>query len=234
MITFVETAKTHIKMKFIQTTLLIVAICISTIANSQNTKHTITSAKIVYQITQTTSKEIAKKPMEYTLYVKKDMSRVEMNTEGSKVTMISDNLAHSGYMLMDNPGSKIAMKMNLDAELKKKGLDKDPEVEITRESKIIAGYTCYKAIIKSVGKEGAKTYDVWFTSDIKGNYSYDTKIKGVNGLMMEFESMRDGKTYKMTALSVEPMDNMSDELFKVPADYQIMDMSNFQGGMKSK
>lgn len=221
-------------MKFVKTTMLILAICISTIANSQNTKHSISSAKIVYQITQTTSKDVAKKPMEYTLYIKKDMSRVEMESEKGKITMISDNLSHTGYMLMDNPGAKIAMKMNLQAELEKKGLNKDPEVEITRESKVIAGYTCYKAIIKSTIKDEVKSYDVWFTSDIKGDYSYDTKIKGVNGLMMEFENTRDGKSYKMTALSVEPMDNISDDLFKVPSDYQIMDMSNFQGGMKTK
>ncbi|MBP9789957.1 MAG: hypothetical protein KBD57_05420, partial [Bacteroidia bacterium] len=96
------------------------------------------------------------------------------------------------------------------------------------------GYTCYKAIIKSTTKGDKETYDVRFTSDIKGNYSYETYIKGVNGLMMEFETSREGKTYKMTALSVEPMDNLSDDLFKVPSDYQIMDMSNFQGGMKTK
>ncbi|HQW00167.1 MAG TPA: DUF4412 domain-containing protein [Bacteroidia bacterium] len=221
-------------MKFFTTTLLLAALCISSIGYSQNSKHSISSAKIVYRITQTTTKEVAIKPMEYTLFIKKDMSRVEMESEKGKMTMISDNLARTAYMLMDNSGSKIAMKMNLEAEMQKKGIDKDPEVEITRESKVIAGYTCYKAIIKSTTKGDKETYDVWFTSDIKGNYSYETNIKGVNGLMMEFETSREGKTYKMTALSVEPMDNLSDDLFKVPSDYQIMDMSNFQGGMKTK
>jgi hypothetical protein len=50
--------------------------------------------------------------------------------------------------------------------------------------------------------------------------------------MMEFESVNDAKTYKMVATKVELDDNLSDDLFKVPSDYQIMDMSNFMGGMK--
>ena len=47
--------------------------------------------------------------------------------------------------------------------------------------------------------------------------------------MMEFESAQDGKSYKMVATKVDLEDNLSDDLFKVPADYQIMDMSNFMG-----
>ena len=166
-------------MKFFTTTLLLAALCISSIGYSQNSKHSISSAKIVYRITQTTTKEVAIKPMEYTLFIKKDMSRVEMESEKGKMTMISDNLARTAYMLMDNSGSKIAMKMNLEAEMQKKGIDKDPEVEITRESKVIAGYTCYKAIIKSTTKGDKETYDVWFTSDIKKKYGitdYTTRL----------------------------------------------------------
>lgn len=201
-------------------------------AYSQNTKHSVNSGKVTYKITSLSDKNIASKPMEFILFFKKDMSRVEMESEGSKSIMISDNLANTGYMLMDNSGNKIAMKMNRDAMMKKNGIAEEPKVQITRESKVIAGYTCYKAIITSNYKGETKVYDVWFTNDIKGNYSYDTKIKGLNGLMMEFESVNEGKTYKMVATKVELDDNLSDELFKVPSDYQIMDMSNFMGGMK--
>ena len=224
--------KIHSTMKLFRPALLVLAILISASVKSQNTKHSITSAKIVYRITETSSKEVAKKPIDYTLYIKKDLSRVEMESEKGKMTIINDNLAKTGYMLMDNAGTKIAMKMNLESELKKKGVDSDAKVEITRESKVIAGYTCYKAIITSTTKEGPKSYDVWFTNDIKGDYSYENKVKGVNGLFMEFEDTRNGKTFKMTATSVEPSDNLSDDLFKVPSDYQLMDMPSFPGGMK--
>ncbi len=211
---------------------LFIILFFSKTALSQNTKHSVSSAKIEYQISLTNDKELSKPPMEYTLFIKNDMSRVEMNGGKAKIVMISDNLANLGYMLMDNSGSKIAMKMNREMELKKKGISKEPKVEITRESKMIAGYPCFKAIITSETDKGIKTYDVWFTNEIKGNYSYETKINGLNGLMMEFENVNEGKTYKMTATKVDLEDNLSDDLFKVPSDYQIMDMSNFQGGMQ--
>ncbi len=219
-------------MKFIKTYLFFLALLISAGVNSQNTKHSVTSAKIVYRVTLITEKGVNNKPLDYTLYLKKDMSRVEMESEKGKMVMISDNLGKSGYTLMDNSGQKIAMKMNMSKMMAKNGNLSEPKVVITRESKVIAGYTCYKAIVTSQTKEGERVYDVWFTNDIKGNYSYETNINGLNGLMMEFESERDGKTYKMVAVNVEPDDSISDELFKVPSDYQIIDMSNFQGGRK--
>ncbi|MFZ7115999.1 MAG: DUF4412 domain-containing protein [Bacteroidota bacterium] len=219
-------------MRSIRIILLFMVLSVFGNAYSQNTKHSVNSGKVTYKITSLSDKNIASKPMEFILFFKKDMSRVEMESEGSKSIMISDNLANTGYMLMDNSGNKIAMKMNRDAMMKKNGIAEEPKVQITRESKVIAGYTCYKAIITSNYKGETKVYDVWFTNDIKGNYSYDTKIKGLNGLMMEFESVNEGKTYKMVATKVELDDNLSDELFKVPSDYQIMDMSNFMGGMK--
>ena len=216
-------------MRTIRTTLFILVLFACGSAFSQNTKHTVSSAKIAYKITSVSDKNIASKPLEYILYIKKDMSRVEMQSDKGTTVMISDNLANTGYLLMENSGNKMAMKMNRDAMMKKSGVATETKVQITRESKVIAGYTCYKAIITSNYKDDTKVYDVWFTNDIKGNYSYDTKINGLNGLMMEFESAQDGKSYKMVATKVDLEDNLSDDLFKVPADYQIMDMSSFMG-----
>ena len=217
-------------MKYNRTILFLISIFFTSNAYCQNTKHSVSSAKIKYKLTHVSEKGTDSKPLEYSLYIKKDMSRVEMESEKGKITMISDNLADIGYMLMDNSGKKIAMKMSRNAMMKNNGVTAEPKVQITRESKTIAGYNCYKAIITSQTKDGEKIYDVWFTNDIKGNYSYDTKITELNGLMMEFEWINDGMTYQMVATSVEPDDNLSDDLFKVPNEYQIMDMTNFQGG----
>ena len=219
-------------MKSIRINLFFLALFIVGNAYSQNNKHSVTSAKIAYKITSISDKNIASKPLEFILFIKKDMSRVEMESSNGKTVMISDNLANSGYMLMDNSGNKMAMKMDRNTMMKQNGIAQEPKVQITRESKVIAGYTCYKAIITSQTKDGEKIYDVWFTNDIKGNYSFDTKIKGLNGLMMEFESVNEGTTYKMLATKVEPIDNLSDDLFKVPSEYLIMDMSKLMGGEK--
>jgi GLPGLI family protein len=219
-------------MKTLRTNLLFLMLLVFGNVYSQNTKHSVYSAKVTYKVTAISDKTVAEKPIEFILFMKKDMSRLEMQSEEGKTVMISDNLANIGYILMNTTDQKMAMKMDRSTTMKQNDVDPEPKVVLTRESKIIAGYTCYKAIITAKTKEGENVYNVWFTNDIKGNYSYDTKIKGINGLMMEFDSVKDGKTYKMVATKVELDDNLSDELFKVPSDYQIMDMSNFMGGMK--
>ncbi len=225
-------------MKYYASLLLLVAVLfLAGNCKAQNTKHVITSAKVVYDVTLVSSENAAAEsvgledPIEYTLYFKKAMSRVEMNSGENKISIISDNLSNKGTMLMDMNGMKMAMKMDSLSPVKKNGQTVKPAVVITRESKLIAGYLCYKANVTSVTKSGTKSYVVWFNSELKGNYSYDTKVEGINGLMMEFESKSEGKVYKMTAKSVDTNDILADDLFVIPSDYKIVDKSGFKSGM---
>jgi GLPGLI family protein len=171
-------------------------------------------------------------PKEMTLYFKEDFSRAEMAMPtGGNMVMISDFKAKVNYVLMNMGANKMAIK-STEAELNAKKSGVAPKVTTTRELKEIAGYSCYKAIVTFTTGKGEKSMDVWFTNQIHAHNSYTNSIDGITGLMMEFESTENGRTMKLTAKSVEPIDNLEPTLFQVPSDYKIMNASDMMKGKR--
>jgi GLPGLI family protein len=202
---------------------------------AQNTKHSLISGKIVYEINFPVNEQRpqAKEsmPKEMTLYFKEDFSRTEVSMPTGTMVMISDFKAKVNYMLMQMGTNKMAIK-STEAEVNAKKSGVAPKVTVTRESKVIAGYSCYKAIVTYTSAKGERSIDVWFTNQIHAHNSYTTSIDGITGVMLEFESTENGHTMKLTAKSVEPIDILDPALFQVPADYKIMNAADMMKGKK--
>ena len=214
---------------------LLIVILFLIVENSlaQNTKHQVSSGKIIFDITypetQLDEKTMANLPTESVMFFKNDKVKIDVNMPMSKTTIISDNKTGEGTMLLDMMGNKWAIKMNKEQLLKEKETTNGkPKVELTHESKVIAGYNCTKAIITINTKLGEKSFDAWFTKDLKVKNSFSSQIEGIDGFLMEFYNTQNAMNMKMTARSVEPME-VADSEFSIPDGYQQKTMDELKG-----
>lgn len=198
---------------------------------AQNQKQ-LNSGKIIFDITYPEStldeKTMASLPTESTMLFKNDKAKVEVKMQMGQTTIISDNKTGDGTMLMDMMGKKWAIKMNKgDIQKQKEQLGK-PKVEITNETKKIAGYTCKKAVISMKMKDGEKKFDAWFTDALKARNSFSTQIDGLDGFLMEFDNTQNGIDMKMTARSVEAIE-VADAEFIIPQGYEVKTIEELRG-----
>jgi GLPGLI family protein len=215
-------------------------LCASFMAHAQKK---LTQGKALFDITYPESEldqqTLAMMPTESTIYFKGHMSRSEVKMPMGTTVSITDGSSGETTTLMDMMGNKIAMKVtkdDLEKQRKKTGKEK-PEIKITDETKMIAGYSCKKAEVKLKGKDGNEThFDAWFTKDISAPNSMRSggmTFEGIDGFMMEFQTKMNSLTMKMTCRSVEDA-VVPDSSFVVPSGYTMTTMEdmkkNFGGG----
>ncbi|MDI1354656.1 MAG: hypothetical protein PSX36_07045 [bacterium] len=146
--------------------------------------------------------------------------------DGKKMTSLTDQMGQKkGY---------IATKEELDAEDKAKKPEAKPTYEYTNETKMIAGYSCTKAIVTTIDqdKKENKTI-VWFTPDIKADRSHANKggrgmtdLSDLKGFPLAIEASRENQGMEMKIMSAAteilttPID---DSVFKIDAEgYSMM------------
>jgi len=104
-----------------------------------------------------------------------------------------------------------------------KELNHDIQFTITEtsETKVIAGYTCKKAIGKA--KDGkAPDVDLYYTDDIKLEQpNWATPFKSILGVLMQYRIAKYGFYMEFTAEKVEP-EKVDDNIFKLPPDYKMI------------
>jgi hypothetical protein len=185
----------------------------------------IKEGKIIYEITYPESdfsdQQLAMMPSEATIYFKNDKTRMEMSMGmGMSTVVITDNKAKVSTTLMDVMGNKIATK-STEADIEKDSKEQgDYKVEITDETKTIAGYTCKKAIVTNSDGESS---DIYFCEDIKleGENWSQKQFKDIKGFPLMYSLKQRGITMQMTAkkVSAEQVDNSK---FIIPSDYKEM------------
>lgn len=181
--------------------------------------------KIVYRINikgDFSPQEKMMLPSEAKLYSKGDYSRMEMSLGlGMSTTTISNLKTGDATSLMNILGSKYAIES--------KGVDenrdeyiKNANLEVTKEIKSIAGYTCKKAIVNYTDPQ-TKTItemEVWFTKELNFNNDF---VKGpfqkIDGAMLEFNLLQQGLNMNFQATLVS-LEKVSDEQFEVPDGYK--------------
>ena len=198
----------------------------------------ISSGKILFDISypesQLDEQTMANLPMESYMYFKNDKVKIEVSMPMGKTTVLSDNKTGEGTMLMNMMGNKWAIKIDRDQMMKEKSLSGKPKIERTNESKVIAGYKCSKAVVTINTKQGEKTFDVWFTDELKIKNSFSSQIEGIDGFLMEYFNNQNGISMKMTAKNVEAAD-IADSEFNVPDGYEVKtmdDLKNMRRGGK--
>jgi len=143
----------------------------------------------------------------------KSRAEVSMGMLGSTIA-ITDQKTKKSLTLTDMSGSKYAVESKVEAKTD------EPEytVEVTTETKEIAGYICTKAILTS--EDGSMT--VWFTKEIQaytnGQSFYNDKMPGFPLCIIINQN---GLTIEVTASSVEK--KVSKKVFSmtVPEGYEV-------------
>ncbi|MCC6702796.1 MAG: DUF4412 domain-containing protein [Fluviicola sp.] len=145
----------------------------------------------------------------------KSRTDISMGMLGN-VSTISDSKTKKTLTLTEMMGTKNAVESKIESTESKPN---DQTIEITNETKTIAGYNCTKA---NVTTADGNTLVIWFTKDIvaftQGQNYMNSKIPG---FPMEMTIVQDGLTIEFKATSVET--KVDKKLFKqsIPEGYEI-------------
>jgi GLPGLI family protein len=100
-------------------------------------------------------------------------------------------------------------------EIKKENNLYNVEIEPTNETKVIAGYTCKKAIAHFKGEEPAD-YPVYYTNEINAaNSNFSNPYFKLDGVLMEYRMKKFGLEMQFTATKITK-EKVEDDSFEVP------------------
>lgn len=167
-------------------------------------------------------------PKQMTWKIKGEKTRMEQEVMGMTQATIIDNKAKKSVTLMNQMGQKLALTADLSNEDGEE--DGETTVEVTKETKEIAGYKCKKALVTS---PDGTMLEVWFTEDLPAinnpNASFSTKIKGFP-MQYNVNNEAAGMSMTMTVNKVEKKE-IADTEFEIPEGYEEMTMEEFQEQM---
>lgn len=214
---------------------ILMMIVVSAVAGPKPFEGVITY-KIIYPNSKISESQMAMFPKIMTITIKGDRAKSEIQTPMGPQIEITNYREKSKVGLINMMGQKYAVVETTDQILKEMKDEPTPEVQITGETKTIAGYTCKKAIVMVNDKGTKTTYEVWFNEDFGAeNPNFDNPLyKDINGVLLEFSMITPQFTMVFTAISVEKK-NISNKEFEVPADYTVTTKEELQsklgGGM---
>lgn len=144
-----------------------------------------------------------------------DNMAIKQNTAFGTQTIVMNNAANTGYVLMDMMGQKIALKVD-DSQTEEE--TSGPEFTKTSETKEIAGYNCTKYLVKT---DEIGDTEVWTTNELKANMGSKNPMKNVEGFPLEYVSEKEGMTMRLTATNVTKKE-LDNSMFDIPTDFTVM------------
>jgi GLPGLI family protein len=193
--------------------------------------------KITYPDSKFSESQLAQFPKTLTVAIKGAFSRQEIVMPMGSQVEIFDYTTKSKVQLLNLMGQKYAIKSTTE-EIEKENADQPkPTVELSNETKVIAGYTCKKAIV-TVDDDGIKsTFEVFYTSELGSKVAnFDNPVyKDIDGVLLEFTMKTPQFVMKFVATSIEKK-SISSKEFEIPSDYVITTQEElkkkFGGGME--
>ena len=140
-----------------------------------------------------------------TVYIKGSQSRVELSSPGYNKTTIYDSKTGSAVILNEFSGQKLLIRLNPENVQEQNRRYDAIGFSNTSETKMIAGYKCFKATGLSAN---GSTYLVYFTKDlVPANRDYDPQFKNLDGLPLEYEITSRGITlkYVISKINLNPV-----------------------------
>ena len=210
-------------------------LCTSFPASSGKPFEGVITFKITYPDNKISESQMAMFPKVLTVSVKGSKARTDMELSGMKTVEITDCVDKTKVALLNMMGQKYAIKQNA-AEIEKElGKEAKPTVELSSETKVIAGYTCKKAVV-TVNDDGVKsTYEVYYSNELGSKtVNFDNPLyKEIDGVLLEFSMKNRDINMKFTATSIEKK-SLSAKDFEIPSDYTVTTQdelkSKFGGG----
>lgn len=185
----------------------------------------ITEGVIIYDLKLEGGEELgmmaAMLPTELTVKFKGSKSRSEFATGMSETVAITDSKDDKAAVaLIDMMGNKYAMKIDPAKLAEQKAAMPIYDVMETKETKVIAGYACKKAIL--VNQATKEEVSVFYTPEIPfAENSFNAEFKKVNGMPMEYVAKM--SNFKMTVTVREvKKDKVDDAAFVIPTEYKVV------------
>lgn len=159
-------------------------------------------------------------PTEMTVKFKGTKSRAEFATGMSETIAINDNKDNkSGVVLLDVMGNKYAMKIEEAKLVEQKAKMPIYDALETKETKVIAGYTCKKVIL--INQATKEEVSVFYTPEIPYlENSFNAEFKVVKGMPMEYVASMNNIKMTVTVREVKK-EKIADTEFTIPAEYKI-------------
>jgi len=140
-----------------------------------------------------------------TLYLKGNLSRLEMASALFSSTTIHDSKTGNATVLREVSGQKLLIRMTAENWKEKNRRYENLNFTSTGETKDIAGYKCQKAEAKM---PDGSSFVVYYTTDlIPENRDYDYQFRSLNGLPLEYILNRGKMTirYTVSKISLNPV-----------------------------
>jgi GLPGLI family protein len=166
-------------------------------------------------------------PTTMATYISDDKVKTEIITAmGTQSTILNMN-EETHVTLMDIMGQKMAIKDTYEELQKEMGDQPEYRMDITGETKEIAGYTAKKVLIKRITNDGKEKVEgqAWFTDELNINRGINftnPMYKELDGLLLEYD-MDAGNNMKMQLMAVEvASQKLKKSVFEIPSDYEII------------
>ena len=160
-------------------------------------------------------------PKTMSLFIGENHVKTVLFTQVGKQSSIVDLENKTKMALVEIMGQKYAIETSGDELQKEVGDAMNYQIEVTDESREIAGYKSFKVLVKD--QEGNLKGEAWFTKELDVNpaINYGNDIfHNVEGLLMEFElDAGQGMMMKFTAIEVEK-EKIKEKDFEIPEGYQ--------------
>lgn len=159
-------------------------------------------------------------PSKMTVKFKNNNSSAQMSAGigALDASFVSDLETHSFTQIIRLFSDKYFVVQN-EAEIKKENESFDLDIEPTNETKVIAGYTCKKAIVHQKGESPAD-FDIYYTTDLKiENSNFSNPYYKLDGVLMEYRMKKFGLEMKFTTTSITK-EKVDDAVFQIPENYE--------------
>ncbi|MFZ4522847.1 MAG: hypothetical protein ACOYNC_14155 [Bacteroidales bacterium] len=191
--------------------------------------------KITYPDSKFSESQMAMFPKVFTVSIKGSKSRTDMQAGGGNMVEITDYKNKTKVKLYDIMGQKYAVKQTTEQIEKEIAESGTSTLELSTETKVIAGMTCKKANV-TVNNDGVKnTYEVFYSNELGSKIAnFDNPVfKDIDGVLLEFLVKEMSVSMKFTATSIEKK-GLPEKDFEVPSNYTLTTddelKSKFGGG----
>ncbi|TRZ69797.1 MAG: hypothetical protein D4R97_09335 [Bacteroidetes bacterium] len=190
--------------------------------------------RITYPGNKLSESQLALFPKALTVMIKGPKSRTDILTGAGSRIEITDHQEKTKIKLLNLMDQKYAIKYTSEDIAKEIAKEPPVKIELSDETKNIAGYLCKNAVITVNDRNGKYTINVYYTPEIGGKLAnFDKGIyKDIDGVLMEFTMKTSEMLMRFTAVSVEKK-TVSVKEFDIPSDYSIIsrdDLKNKIGG----
>jgi hypothetical protein len=191
--------------------------------------------KISYPDSKFSESQLAMFPKVLSVSIKGSKSRTDLAMSGMNTVEITDYTEKTSVSLINMMGQKYAIKQTTAEIESKNAAEGKGTVELSEETKVIAGYTCKKAVV-TMNDDGTKTtYEAWYSSELGSKLANfnNPLYKDIDGALLEFTMKNQEVSMKFSATSVEKK-SLAAKDFEIPSDYTLTTQdelkSKFGGG----